>query len=140
MALKEFGADLPFSVLDEGNLSNYDSALHSVKRVEIYKTQQQLDSAVIRYIDDMPALEVDFRTNQVVFITLGVQSNIGNLFTVDSIVDFDEYVSLDITYKTLGDGCLALASFTHPYKLLEISSSKFIVINEHFEKEDCLAQ
>ena len=114
MVLEEIGTDLAFSVLAEGDLSNYDSVLHAVKRTEIYKSQAQLDNAVLRYIDNIPALEVDFTSNQVILITLGVQSNISNSFSVDGVVEFDDYVRLEVTYETLGHGCLALPAFIHP--------------------------
>jgi len=134
--------NVSFTIIATG--TNLDTGLIDVvavgddKITEVFEDQASLDAAAAEYNIDISNSEIDFLSEQVVLISMGIQFSGGYSISTTDALDAGDTVRLQVSLFSPGDNCIVTSALTHPFQLLKVESLKAITVEESNIVDDCL--
>lgn len=129
------GTNIDFSIIASGASGYFSQS--STKIFEIFRDQdsQNIANSLSGY--GIPERTIEFESKQTILLTTGRKSNGSHTIAVESVVDYGEYVRLNVLLSVRGSGCAVTAAISHPYQFIEINSRKELVIHESYVVTTC---
>lgn len=120
---------LDHTILHQGSvvISSYDKK----KRYQVVSSQADYESLLLEYSNDVP-LTVDFSSNVVLLIDLGVRGGSDNAF-IDTVAEYETYVKVYIRNHFPGHNCAVITALSHLYLFVKIPTNKTLLFDEFID-------
>ncbi len=110
-------------VISEGEWSNIDEQrLEVIRDGAVFDVLWSEHSPGSPELDGMPSKPVvDFNANQLLALFLGSRNTGGFSINIESIVELDTQVNINLLEQVPGGGCVVTTALTQPYQFLIMS-------------------
>ena len=106
------------------------------KRSEIFVDQLDYENELLNYSNET-ASTIDFTTNKVLLVDMGLRSSGGYSISVSKLEDFNQYALVTATLSVPGDNCGTASVLTNPFEFIQIATKKEVLIKEEIIFIDC---
>ena len=125
--------EINFSILHEG----FSGSSGAEKEFVTLSTQQDYETKLSEFSSDSP-ITVDFSTQRVLFVSMGVQTSGGFTIDVTRIEQFSDGLVATAVLSSPGENCITTAALNNPYKFIQVTSQDDdIQVSEQNVTVDC---
>lgn len=128
--------EIAFTDISKGEYS-LDGSENVIKRFSLLNDQNIFSNIYTKYQDD-EVPEIDFAQSQVIAAEMGTHNSGGHSINVNKIVEYENYISVQINTTVPGKSCLVDLAISSPYHFVTIAKqNKEIIFEESIIVDPC---